>query len=340
MNRENGRISIVKSNATFTELCQHTLSVCGMDSFPNGTFLEDGNCWLELAVAWEKLLEDGSAGIFLDAVHRIMWGMPYGHSKPEYNEIVRIVKNELLRDDEAFAAWDEYIGCDTAITAIGNDMDPWVADDVDYRYSIEHYHYLWDRMLWKIRYSKKKYAKDASTYREACFAYEAAIKKIVPAANVWDEEYWCNENHIMDEVVKLYGVDYRGDYLEYGRILLILMASGENDLAGMVKEAWYASNITKMPISLAKAIWPVDTKDKILQLFFIAAEATEVMVAAGNPLEHKKEQSLHPVGVFEYNSLFNSWLYTLVDSWIAEEDNSDESVLEMKKKLFTIAIRA
>ena len=87
--KENGSVCLdIESNTVFASLCQHTLSVCGLTSFPDGTFSDTENRWLELAIAWEKLLEDGSAGIFLDAVHRIMWGMPNGHSKPEYNKIV------------------------------------------------------------------------------------------------------------------------------------------------------------------------------------------------------------------------------------------------------------
>ena len=340
-NRDNRNICFdVERGTIFTVLCQHTLSVCGMDSFPNGTFSDNGNCWLELAVAWEKLLEGGSAGIFLDAVHRIMWGMPCGHSKPEYNEIVRIVKNELLRDDEAFAAWDDYVGCDTAISAIGDNMDPSLADSADYRYSIEHYHYVSDRMLWKIRYSKNKYIEDEPEYRESYLAYEAAIKKIVPAAETWSEDFWFNENHILDEIVKIYGVDYRYyDDLEYGRILQLLMGFKEDSMYA-IKETWFATNIVKMPMSLAKVIWPVNTEEKLMQIFFLAAEAAEALVGHENLLELQKKRELHPVGVFEFSTLHKSWLYPLISGWLDEMDGTDECVADMKRKLFTIAIKS
>lgn len=335
--KENESIYLdIESNSVFTSLCQLTLSVCGLTSFPDGTFSNTGNRWLELAIAWEKLLEDGSAGIFLDAVHRIMWGMPFEKSRPEYDRIVCIVKSELLRDGEAFAAWDTYVACEVAIISVGNDMDPWVADGKEYRYSIEHYHYVWDRMLWKIRYSKKKYAEDCSYYRDAYLAYEAAIKRIVPSAISWDEDYWCDENHIFDQIVKLYGADYRNDFLEYGRILLLLMGL-KNDDHGIC-EAWFATNITKLPMSLAKVIWPVNTKDKIMMLFFIAAEATDASVGKEEWFALKKNTESHPVGVFEYCTLYSSWLYPLIREWIDGMDSNDEDVRDMKKKLFTIAM--
>lgn len=324
------------NNSVFASLCQLTLSVCGLASFPDGTFSDTGNRWLELAIAWEKLLKDGSAGIFLDAVHRIMWGMPIGNSRQEYDDIVCLVKDELLRDGEAFAAWDAYVGCEVAIDAVDNDMDPWVTDGRTYRYSIEHYNYLCDRMLWKVRYCKEKYAADSSQYREAYLAYETAIKKIVPAAALWSEDHWCDENHILDEIIKIYGVDYRNDDLEYGRILLLLMGF-EEDVYG-IKEAWFATNITKLPMSLAKVIWPVNTEDKLMMLFFIAAEAAEALVGKKELLTFKKDRELHPVGVFEYCSIYSSWLYPLIREWIDGMDGNDEDVRDMKKKLFTIAM--
>lgn len=339
MYKENESVCLhIESNAVFTSLCQLTLSVCGLTSFPDGTFSITGNRWLELAVAWEKILVDGSAGIFTDAVHRIMWGMPIGKSRQEYDDIVCIVKSELLKDGEAFWAWDSYVGCEVAIDAVGNEMDPWVADGKEYRYSIEHYHYVWDRMLWKIRYCKEKYAADCSQYRDACLAYEEAIKKIIPAAETWSEEYWCNENHILDEIAKIYGVDYRYyDDLEYGRILQLLMGF-EEDSMYVIKETWFATNIAQMPMSLAKVIWPVKTEDKLMQMFFLAAEAAEALAGEKELLALKKDRELHPVGVFEYCTLYSSWLYPLIREWIDGMDGNDEDVRDMKKKLFTIAM--
>lgn len=330
----------IENNANFATLCQLTLSVCGRSEFPAGTFSNKKNMWVELAKAWETLLEDGSAGIFLDAVHRIMWGIPFGNSRPEHEGIVTIVKEELLNDGEAFAAWDTYIACDTAITAVGNDMDPWVGTVKDYRYSIEHYHYLWDKMLWKIRYSKAKYVAERILYEEAIMDYETAIKIIVPTAALWDEEYWYNENHIYDELVRLYGVDYRDDYVEYGRILLILMNEQGDEFLHDFNEAWYASNIKRMPMALAETIWPENTAEKILQMFVFAAEVTKAMSASVKTLAFKKEQEIHPVGVFEFDALRESWMYALIEEWVERSNLNDEDLMGIKIALFEVAIGA
>ena len=328
----------IENNANFDTLCQLTLSVCGRSEFPAGTFSDKKNMWVELAEAWETLLEDGSAGIFLDAVHRIMWGMPFGNSRPKHEDIVSIVKEELLSDGEAFKAWDTYIACDTAIIAVGNDMDPWVETDEDYRYSLEHYHYLWDKMLWKIRYSKPKYIAEYAHYGEAILDYEEAIKKIVPAATSWNEDYWCNENHIYDEIVSLYGVDYRDDYVEYGRILLILMNKQEDVILHDLNEVWYAANIKRMPMSLAETIWPENTDEKIMQMFVFAVEATKAMAASVKHFVSRKEHEIHPVGVFEYDTLRESWLCALMEDWMERSDLNDEDIAVLKLALFEVEI--
>jgi hypothetical protein len=193
-------------------------------------------------------------------------------------------------------------------------------------------------MLWKIRYSKEKYADDASGYREAGLAYEAAVKTIVLAAISWNEDYWCDEKHILDKIIEIYGVDYRYDDLEYGRVLLLLM--GFQDDEYRIREAWFATNITRLPMSLAKVIWPVNTENRIMELFYIAAEATEALIGHEEILALKKKRELHPVGVFEYNTLYSSWIYPLISDWIDGMDSTDETVIDMKKKLFTIAMNS
>ena len=330
----------INNNTNFATLCQLTLSVCGRPEFPAGTFSNKKNKWLALATAWEALLEDGSTGIFLDAVHRIMWGIPFKKSKPEHEGIVSIVKEELLSDGEAFNAWDSYVACDTAIEAVSSEMDPWAGIVEDCRYSIEHYNYLCDKMLWKIRYSKPKYIAEYAHYGEAILDYEEAIKKIVPAATSWNADYWYNENHIYDELVRLYGVDYRDDFVEYGRILLMLMNTEMDEFIHDIKEVWYASNIKRLPMSLARTIWPENTEDKILQMFALAVQATRTMPDDKKTLARRKDQEFHPVGVFEYNALHESWLYDLVNEWVEQPRLSDIERMELKRMLYDVAICA
>lgn len=330
----------IEDDTNFMLLCQRTLAVCGLTTFPEKTFSDTGDRWLELAIAWEKLLEVGSAGIFHDAIHRIMWGVPPEKSKPKHDGIVQIVVNELLRDGPAFRAWDSYNPFDDTIELVGAEMRPWVANDEDYSWSIEHYQYAEDKMLWKIRYSKEKYKEQYSDYRDAYLMYEDAIKKIVPAAASWPDDYWFKECHIHDELIKLYGIDYRDDYVEYGRVLLLLMNNETNAEKHALNEVWFASNIKRMPMALAEVIWPGNTEEKIMQIFLLASELTIALSEAGLDFQKRKEQEIHPVGVFEYSTLRESWVYQLMAEWFQDEDSTNELVHDVKERLFTIGMRS
>lgn len=325
-------------DSNFKELCQLTLSACNREMFPHGTFSAEGDPWLELAIAWEQLLTNGSVGIFEDAVHRIMWGIPPAMSKPEYDGIVQIVVYELLRDGVAFNAWDSYEHFDTVIQMLYGEMRPWIADAEEYGFSIEHAHYAEEKMLWKIRYSKAKYEGKGPDYRGAYLSYENAVKKIIPVAASWPEDYWLKEDHIHDALVDLYGVDYRDDFVEYGRILLLLMNSEEVPAKYAFREAWFASNIRRMPMALAKSIWPENTEVKIMQIFLTTAELADAAAASGVDFSERKEREFHPVGVFEYSTLRESWIYRLMIEWFQDEDSSDEIVHDIREKLFRIGL--
>ena len=329
------------SNVTdpnFKALCQLTLNACNRDNFPEGTFSAAGSPWLELAIAWERLLTDGSAGIFNDAVHRIMWGIPPAMSKPEYDDIVQIVVDELLKDGAAFNVWDSYDPCDIAIRMVGGEMRPWVADDEDYSWSIEHYQYAEAKMLWKIRYSKGKFGVDELDYKEVYLNYEDAIKKIVPAAASWADDYWLKEDHIHAELINLYGIDYRDDYVEYGRVLLLLMNNEPDAEKYAFDEAWFASAIKRMPMDLARVIWPENTEEKVVQIFLVASECADALSASGVDFTAKKAREIHPVGVFEYSTLRDSWIYYLMVEWFQDEECSDELVHDVKERLFRIGV--
>lgn len=329
----------IEDDTNFTLLYQHTLAACGLTTFPEKTFSDIGNRWLELAIAWEKLLEEGSAGIFLDAVHRIMWDIPPEKSKPKYDGIVQIVVNELLRDGAAFRAWDSYNPFDATIELVGAEMRPWVANGEDYSWSIEHYQYAEAKMLWKIRYSKEKYQEDSADYQDAYLAYETAIRKIIPNAASWPEEHWFKEDHLHSELINLYGVDYRDDFIEYGRLLQLLMNNEASPEMYALKEAWFASTIKRMPMALAEVIWPEDTETKIMRIFLLASECADEQLKSGIDFAAKKDDVFHPVGVFEYSALRESWIYQLMAEWFQDEDSTNELVHDVKKRLFTIGLR-
>ena len=71
-----------------------------------------------------------------------------------------------------------------------------------------------------------------------------------------------------------------------------------------------------------------------------AAEVTKAMSASVKTLAFKKEQEIHPVGVFEFDALRESWMYALIEEWVERSNLNDEDLMGIKLALFEVAIGA
>ena len=324
------------SDLSFEILCKLTLEVCELTEFPAETFTVGSNRWIELAKAWDKLLVGGSFGIFLDVVHRAMWGFPYCWGNPKYEEITRIVVYEMMREREAFLAWDTYSEFEDAIHVPADEGAPWLDKLPAYECSVHHYEYLATRMLYKLRFSKRKYRKERAACEEAWSEYHCCIGKIIPASRKWTEEQWMNEANVHNEIARLYGVDYRNDMESYCKLYSILTLNRADHLQRLFCESWYSSHVKELPYSLAKVIWPKDTETKITLMFMVATKAAE---DSRTTLGITWDDG-NTVGLFTYKPLRESWLY----KWMNEEygnlkDNS-VSLNDMKRMLFAVAMYA
>ena len=324
------------SNLSFDTLCKLTLEVCELSEFPNGTFTSNGNRWVKLAKAWDELLAGGSFGIFLDVVHRVMWGFPYCWGNPRYEEIVRIVGYEMIREREAFKAWDTYSEFEDAIHVPANEGTPWLDDIPAYSCSVHHYEYLATRMLYKLRFSKRKYRKEREACEEAWGEYHRCIGKIIPASSEWTEEQWADEANVHNEIVRLYGVDYRKDMDSYYELYRMLTLNSSNRLQRLLSESWYSSHVKELPYSLAKVIWPEDTDKTITQMFIVAASGAErSRTSLGIRWDDGSTE-----GLFTYKPLRESWVYRWVNEAYSNLKGDSEELNDMKRMLFNVAIYA
>ena len=78
----------------------------------------------------------------------------------------------------------------------------------------------------------------------------------------------------------------------------------------------------------------------IMQIFLLASELTIALSEAGLDFQKRKEQEIHRVGVFEYSTLRESWVYQLMAEWFQDEDSTNELVHDVKERLFTIGMRS
>ena len=77
-----------------------------------------------------------------------------------------------------------------------------------------------------------------------------------------------------------------------------------------------------------------------MEIFLIACECAEVQLNSGVNFVAQKERCFHPVGVFEYRDLRESWVYRLMSEWFLDEDSTNELVHDVKKRLFEISMRS
>lgn len=324
------------SDLSFDTLCALTLEAAELSAFPVGTFNSNGNRWIELAQAWDELLPGGSFGIFLDVVHRAMWGFPYCWGNPRNEEIVRIVQYEMAREREAFIAWDTYSEFEDAIHVPVNQTTPWLDDIEAYRCSLDHYEYLATRMLYKLRFSKRKYRNERKPCEEAWGEYIRCIGKIVPDSKKWDEAQWANENNIHNEILRLYGIDFRKDVDSYHNFYSMLTFNGYNQLQKIMWDSWHISHVKDMTMALARVIWPKDTEGTIFLMFLVAArEAEQTRVEKGITCDDGTSKD-----VFTYKPLFNSWLYRWTDENYNGIKGDPRAKEEIKRMLFNVAMFA
>ena len=113
------------------------------------------------------------------------------------------------------------------------------------------------------------------------------------------------------------------------------MGSKYSGFSCKIVEAWCAINIKTLPFSLAKAIWQTFVEEKILRLFLIAAENADAQLGYTEGIASYPDEYLHPIGVFEYSAIFESWLYPLISQWNQDPERHDSFI---KERLFTVAI--
>jgi hypothetical protein len=113
------------------------------------------------------------------------------------------------------------------------------------------------------------------------------------------------------------------------------MGSEHSDLPSEIAEAWCATNIKTLPLSLAKVIWPTFTEERILDMFLIAANEADIQLYDRECWARYRGDYLHPIGAFDHSAIYESWVYPLIYQWNEDPEQYDPFI---KERLFTVAI--
>lgn len=321
----------------YNDIRKVTVEMIGQDRFDK-YYKETGKRWLDIARVWDKIKNSKYHRLLIYTVHAIIWGMypkhPYGES---FDKLLELVKEEILRDGEAFKAWGSWRTFKNVVSEEVNASGPLVLAELDMHF-IEHHQYLTNKAMYDIFYSKSSFGGHKEC-EDAIRSYEKAVKLLAPDSVNWNRTQWGNDLVLAEAIKQRYGVDYSltdDSQRDFERIIMMIKSLGNKNK--WMETIWYASNIIELPWDIVKLIWPKKTEKILVDMLIEAHEISCDYEAAGKPFEYKVGNWIHPV--FHYNkaALKNSWLKKHVSDIYNNGKFAGKKRDDLRKVLFDLEI--
>lgn len=268
----------------YNDIRQATIDDMGQELFDK-YHKDTGKRWLDIARVWHKGYGHGKHFVLTSVVHHIMWGVyPYEPFIETFKHLLELVEEELLRDGEAFRAWNDW-------RAFKNLLDHTLYSFKSFGHSglsthfIEHGLYLNVRARYQIVYNKTK-PSDPKEKEEDYTAYEEIVKLLVPAANGWTREQWGDDRVVAEEFKKVYGIDYITDYegqQNYNQMICLIKEQRKQGMTVDVLRR--AMTITEVPWAIVKLIWPENAEAEMATILIKAYEMLKASEEPFAPLE-------------------------------------------------------
>lgn len=321
-------------DSRYEAIRQATIDCAGQEYFDK-YYRDTGKRWLDLARVWDKVLTCSKHFVLTSVIHKIMWGvLPYENSSAEFMHLFALVGEELLRDGEAFQAWAKWRVFGNVLAAVTGSTNSFGRSGLDSHF-ITHYHYLRDRALYEIKYSKES-CLELDLSIDTRVAYEEAVELLVPDSKKWSRQQWGNDLVLADELEKLYGVNFAETWesqREFDRLINLIHAWRIYKMPADVY--WYATNITNLPDGIIQRIWPQNTNDILADILISAYKALVDYEKAGEPFAHRKSwiDSLYH---YERAAFKNSWIFNYVSDRYYQGAYQGETEKQLRKIIFDI----
>lgn len=296
--------------------------------------------WLDLTRAWDKFFNLRERYVLTSVIHKIYWGVyPYQVTDPDLLYLLKLVEAEMLDNGEAYQMWSKWIVFKKVLNGTLNSMCSFGNSDIQLNF-IEHYHYLKSRALCKIKCEKEGSSLQQQMYIYEYQSYEEVVKQLIPEASCWSRAQWGNDLNIADAMKQRFGVDYSNSYekqRDYERLIMMIRSknSGDECLDSFTDYIWYVSNITDLPLSLARVIWPKNLESMAASMLWGAYELMVQYEKDGQPCLDRKDD-MHPVNHYERKSMRDSWLFRAVSDWFYGGLYSGEDHDRMKMVIFEL----
>ena len=326
-------------NARFEEIRKATIACIGQESFDK-YYYDTGKRWLDIARVWDKVYTCKKHFVLTSVVHKIMWGVhPYESCDPKFRYLLELIEEEVLRDGEASQAWNKWRTFKNILARVTETMESAGETDLAIHF-ITHYHYLRDRTLNEIKYSKDS-CFELAIGIDDCAVYEDAVELLVPASKNWTRQQWGDDMVLAEAVESLHGIDFLESWeseSQFDRLINLIRAwRGYRSAADV---CWYATNIFELPDSIVQRIWPEDTADVLADILIRAYNLLLDYEDAGSPFANRKIDWIDPLYHYERSAFKCSWLFKYVRDRYYQDAYNGKVGTELRNIIFDIEMTA
>lgn len=332
--------TIIRSeDSRYEDIRKATIADMGQEPFDK-YHKDTGKRWLDIARVWNKVYGHGKHFVLTSAVHHIMWGVyPYEPYIQTFKHLLGLVEEELLRDGEAFRAWNKW-------RAFNNLLDHTLYSFFSFGRSglsthfIEHGVYLNIRARYQIVYNKTK-PLNPEEKEEDYKDYEETVKFLIPAANTWTREQWGNDLVVSEELKKTYGIDYAASHenrQNYNNTICLIRLQRKQGMS--TDTLRYAVAITEMPWAIVKLIWPENTEKEIATILIKSYELIEYNEGPFAPIEFSWPTC--PPDCFGFERFRDSFVFKHVKRFFYQGvyDNDSDICPKLRRIIFDLELTA
>lgn len=328
----------IKSIHSLEYFCDLTCRAFQLEDFPTRKILSSRNGWRILADEWDQLSLETDFDVMYDALYTIKWC--YFDAKDgndAYIMLVRSACEELLADTPAHRAWTQLDYFDSIVQNLCTEMHYRTAAH-PCCYSMEHHIYVCNELALKIWRCLPGYKRVCNAAIREYEQYRERIIKLIPDAQKRPSYYWLDENHIFDEILKVYNVDYRCNDTDYFCLTCLLANTGAIPGRSNSCALFFLCNLKSFSTGLARAIWNTCDESTFVKLLCLAEKRAERL--HNGSVSPRYVTGVKAVGDITYTRLCQSWLFKYVQQQLNEGAIDPRYIKKARKVIFDISMRA
>lgn len=321
------------------DFCEAFAKVYDIETTDFDAILNAPNGWAKLVDLWEEYGSYGDITPLHKAVSYIVHAYDFEFCSDLHKTLLLAICRELCSDSPAGYAWRIH----PFFARVLEEAEP--EDDSEYckrcfngkgiRVSSQHCYYLEQRMV--FHYLKDKGILNKEYENASCYiaAYEAFITKLYPKASEWSPNYWIDANNIYEALHREHQIDYRTNPREYDVLICVFrMETSAFTLTGDREHDYLRCvfNLKHFSLPWAHAIWPTDAEKTIIKMYHLAKDFVDQDCAF--------EDILRPCRVYDVDEhvFTHSWIYSVVQEWMATGELHTRYKNDYKKALFEISL--